>query len=59
MAQDKAKRNHRDRKNPRSAEAYQKQRHEQNSQRPKQERIYSILEVGNSRIEKIIGPFRD
>lgn len=50
---------HRRRKNPRSAELFAHRRHETNAARPKQERIESIFEVGDSKHGKIIGPFRD
>lgn len=50
---------HRNRKNPRSAEIYREQNREQNAARPKQERIETVLEVGNSKVVKIIGPFRE
>jgi hypothetical protein len=55
----RSEKGHRNRKNPGSAEFYQKQRKEQNAARPKQERIESTLEIGNTKIVKIIGPFRE
>ena len=55
----KSAKGHRNRKNPRSAELYREENRRQNASRPKQERIEHILEVGNSKIVKIIGPFRE
>lgn len=50
---------HRDRKNPATAEFEAKRRRETNAARPKQEVTIQVFEVGNSRIEKITGPYRD
>lgn len=52
------KKRHDLRKNPATKEFFDKQRKIQNAARPKQERIEHTLEVGNSKVVKIIGPFR-
>lgn len=53
------KKSARDRKDPRSAEAFAKLRHETNALRPKQVTVETVLEVGNSKVVQIIGPFRE
>ena len=55
----RSERGHRNRKNPGSAEFFQKQRKARNAERPKQERIETTLEVGETKIVKVIGPFRE
>lgn len=52
------KKRHDLRKNPAMKEFFDKQRKIQNAARPKQERIETTLEVGNSKVVKVIGPFR-
>jgi len=55
----KSTKGHHNRKNPRSAELYREENRKQNAARPKQERIEHTVEVGDTKVVKIIGPFRE